>query len=396
MGRTAAAAVTEAGTEALTAALTTGSAAGDAAGGAVERAAGRAGTRRPLLLAATALAAGAVGTAGAAAAGLAARRRAARRFRLRPDPYAGEDFGSLRGEPVQVTTSDGTVLHAEIDDPDRTDLAIVFCHGWTLTQDSWHFQRRAMRGMGRLVFWDHRGHGRSGEGERDGYGLHRLARDLDAVIERTVPAGTPVVLVGHSMGGMTIMKYADEFPDRMGTKIVGAALVCTSPGSLNEVTLGLPALVGRFTHRLVPAMLNLAGARARTIEKVRRAGSGSSILLEDLLAFGRDAAPSTVALAERMLVTTRMEAMTGFLHSMITTELISDCAALGRVDTLVVTAEYDRLTPPGHGRRIAECVPSARLEHLPGSGHMAMLERPAIVSDHLTALVSRVHNAIAA
>src|SRR5688500_9792228 len=86
------------------------------------------------------LAATALGAAGAGA-GLVAQRRAMRRLQLRPDPFAGEPFGSLRGRPVPVRADDGTRLYAEVDGADRTDLAVVFSHGWTLTQDSWHFQR---------------------------------------------------------------------------------------------------------------------------------------------------------------------------------------------------------------------------------------------------------------
>ncbi|QXJ23515.1 alpha/beta hydrolase [Actinomadura graeca] len=335
--------------------------------------------RGPLrgVLAATTL--GAMGAAGAGA-GLAAQRRAMRRLQLRPDPHAGEPFGSLRGRPVPVRASDGTRLYAEVDGDDRTDLAVVFSHGWTLTQDSWHFQRKALRTHGRLVFWDQRGHGRSDGGTRDGYTVHRLAQDLAAVIETTVPADTPVVLVGHSMGGMTIMRYADENPDLIGDKIVAIALLCTSSGGLGEVTLGMPALLARASHRLLPRTLRALGAGSAAIERVRHLGREGSILLEDLIAFGPDAGPAAIAFAERMMADTRMDALIDFFHSMITTDVISDCTALAAADTLVIGAENDILTPVGHSRKIADCVPSARLEVVPTAGHMAMLERPTIVN----------------
>ncbi|MBX6765849.1 MAG: alpha/beta hydrolase, partial [Actinomadura rubrobrunea] len=232
---------------------------------------GRAARTSRAILTATAL------TAGAAGVGWAAQRRAVRRLRLRPDPYAAEPFGSLRGRPVPVRADDGTRLYAEIDGEDRTDLAVVFCHGWTLTQDSWHFQRKALRGRARLVFWDQRGHGRSDGGDREGYGLPRLAHDLAAVIDQTVPAGTPVVLVGHSMGGMTIMRYADEYPDQIGGKVVGVGLVCTSSGSLGEAPLGLPRILARTTQRVIPPALRAAGASAALIEKVRHLGRDGSM-----------------------------------------------------------------------------------------------------------------------
>lgn len=334
------------------------------------------------------LAATAAGAAGAGA-GLLAQRRALRSLQLRPDPFAGEPFGSLRGRPVPVRADDGTRLYAEIDGEDRTDLAVVFSHGWTLTQDSWHFQRRALRGLGRLVFWDHRGHGRSDGGDRDGYSLGRLAGDLAAVVEATVPADTPVVLVGHSMGGMTVMRYADENPGLIGRKVLATGLLCTSSGGLGEITLGLPALVARTTRHVLPRALTALGAGAGAIEKVRHLGRDVTTLVEDLIAFGPDASPAAVAFAEQMMTETRMDAFAGYFRSMITTEVISDCASLDAADTLVLGGENDVLTPIEHSFRIASCVPSGRLEIIPTAGHMAMLERPGTVSDHLGDLIER-------
>jgi pimeloyl-ACP methyl ester carboxylesterase len=334
------------------------------------------------------LAVSAVGAAGAGA-GLAVQRRAMRRLQLRPDPHAGEPFGSLRGRPVTVRADDGTRLYAEIDGEDRTDIAVVFCHGWTLTQDSWHFQRKALRGLGRLVFWDHRGHGRSDGGARDGYTVSRLAADLAAVIDATVPARTPVVLVGHSMGGITIMRYADEHPGLFGRKIVATGLLCTSSAGLGEVTLGMPALLARTGHRLMPRALAALGAGSGAVERVRHLSRGSAILIEDRIAFGPDASPAAVAFAEQMMSETRMDAFAGYLHSMITTHVISDCESLAGADNLVIGAENDLLTPAEHSLRIAGCIPDSRLEIVPSAGHMAMMERPSIINDHLGDLIAR-------
>ncbi len=55
--------------------------------------------------------------------------------------------------------------------------------------------------------------------------------------------------------------------------------------------------------------------------------------------------------------------------------------------TTVIAGEEDRLTPPGHARRIAEMLPA--LEHLivlPETGHMAPLERHDAVTDAIVEL----------
>jgi pimeloyl-ACP methyl ester carboxylesterase len=332
-----------------------------------------------------------MGTAGTGLALAAAQRRAMRRLRLRPDPYAGEPFGSLRGHPAPVRADDGIRLYAEIDNPDRTDVAVVFSHGWTLTQDSWHFQRRALRGKARLVFWDHRGHGRSGGGERRRYGIPQLAHDLRAVLAGTVPEGTPVILAGHSMGGMTIMRYADEHPGLLGSKIVGAALLCTSAGGLQPTSLGVPAALARVSERLMPRTLRLAGAGSPLLERVRHLGRENVLLFQDWLAFGPDTSPAALAFCEQLMAEARLEALFEFCRSMLTHDVISDCTALAGTQTLIIAAENDRITPAADSRRIAAQIPSARLHVIPTAGHMVMLDNPEPISALLADLIDRVH-----
>ena len=154
--------------------------------------------------------------AGAAAAGagalVAAERIAVARIRGRGDPESGERFGELRGRPLTVLTQDGVPLHVEINGPSAAPLTVVFCHGYTLNQDCWHFQRRDLS-THRLAFWDQRDHGRSGRSESGAASIDQLGADLKAVIDAVAPGDAQVVLVGHSMGGMTIMALAQQHPE---------------------------------------------------------------------------------------------------------------------------------------------------------------------------------------
>jgi pimeloyl-ACP methyl ester carboxylesterase len=332
--------------------------------------------------------------AGATGAGLAAQRRAVRRIRERPDAHAGEPFGTVRGRPVVVRADDGTRLHAEIDGDEHSDLAVVFSHGWTLNQDSWHFQRKALRGLGRLVFWDQRGHGRSGGGERPGYGLDQIGADLAAVIEQTVPADMPVVLIGHSMGGMTIMRYADRDPEAFRRRVVATGLVCTSSGGLGEFTLGLPAVLARLSQRVIPHALRTVGRGTPVLERFRHFARDGALLIEDRIAFGPDASPTAIAFSEQMAADTRMDALIDFFGAMTGTPVISMCEALDHAETLIIAGENDILTPSHHSETISTCVPSARLEVVPVAGHMVMLERPGVVSDHLGDLIERARKSL--
>ena len=141
------------------------------------------------------LAAGAV--AAGAGAVVAAERIAIGRIQVRRAAAAPEKLGQLRGRPLTVLTDDGVPLHVEIDEPPAAGksararcaappLTIIFCHGYTLNQDCWHFQRAAL-GQHRLVFWDQRDHGRSGRSAAGAASIERLGADLDLVIKAVAP-----------------------------------------------------------------------------------------------------------------------------------------------------------------------------------------------------------------
>src|SRR3712207_1693536 len=129
-----------------------------------------------------------------------------------------------------VTTDDGVPLHVEVDGDQTAPLTVVFSHGFTARLAEWELQRRALRNRARLVFWDQRGHGRSGWTPLTKATIDRTGRDLGEVLDATTPTG-PVVLAGHSMGGMSIMALARQRPDLFGGRVVGVLLLATSARS---------------------------------------------------------------------------------------------------------------------------------------------------------------------
>ena len=128
-----------------------------------------------------------------------------------------------------VETDDGVRLHVEVDGSPDSPLTVVFCHGFTARLAEWELQRAALRGRARLVLWDQRGHGRSAVTPLPDATIGRTGQDLGQVLDAVVPTG-PVVLVGHSMGGMSVMALARQRPELFGTRVVGVFLLATSAG----------------------------------------------------------------------------------------------------------------------------------------------------------------------
>jgi pimeloyl-ACP methyl ester carboxylesterase len=331
-----------------------------------------------------------VGAASAGvAAGALAKRYAVGRIRLRPDLEAGERFGELRGEAVKVMASDAVSLYAEVDGPADASLTVVFCHGYTLNADAWHYQHRDLRDNYRLVLWDQRCHGRSQRtGVRD-RSIDRLGEDLYDVLNALVPG--PCVLVGHSMGGMTIMALADRHPELFGDRVQGVSLISTSAGKLAELTLGLPAMVSKAVHWVVPPAVALLGRRADLVDRGREAGTDVSFLAMRYFGFGdpRSISPTVVDFVDTMIRSTPTDVIADFYPALMSHDKLTALDVLDKVPTSIIVGDRDWLTPPEHSRAIAAAVPTARLTVVPGTSHMLLLERPGVVNDALRELLKR-------
>jgi pimeloyl-ACP methyl ester carboxylesterase len=336
------------------------------------------------------------GVAGAvalgAAAGLAAERYAIGRARLAPDPEAEEPFFELPADRVRrVVADDGVPLHVEEVGPARADVTVVFCHGYTQQSAVWHYQRKSLAAdnPGKLVFWDQRSHGRSGRSGSDHATIEQLGRDLHAVIEAVAPTGK-VVLVGHSMGGMTIMALAHQFPDLFGQRVVGAALLSTSTGKLASVTFGLPAVFEGVNRRVLPWLTRGMQTRPSTFEVGRRLGTDVAFVGARRIAFGsKDVSPALVEFVETMLAQTPVEVIADFYGTFMDHDALDWIGVLSGIETLVLVGSADKITPVQHSREIAARLPAAHLVVVEGAGHMVQLERAALVNLHLLALLRR-------
>ncbi|CAM5505667.1 alpha/beta fold hydrolase [Streptomyces abikoensis] len=378
-----------------------------ASAGAAAGAAG--GWRRGAGVAGAALGVLAAGAAvGVAVERLTVGRGMRRKARLALD--ASGPYGTLRGTPGRVVAEDGTRLYYEVDEPGGTGekadtsrrlfggrrtpaappVTVVFSHGYCLSQDSWHFQRAALRAAGvRAVFWDQRSHGRSERSRTDAVSIDLFGRDLKAVIDAAAPEG-PLVLVGHSMGGMTTMALAAQHPGLIAERVVGTAFLGTSPGGLAENTYGLPAAGMSLVRRLVlPGAFKLMAARPELVEKGRRATADLFAGVLRWYSFGSaDVDPAVVRFAERLLEATPVDVVAAFYPVFAEHEKREALCAFEGMPVVVAAGDKDLLTPSEHSEAIAEALPDARFLLLEETGHLLMLERPEAVTAQLADLLT--------
>ena len=322
-------------------------------------------------------------------------------------------YGALRGTPGKAYSDDGTELYYEVDDIDPeaapaltprrrrlfgrkapAPVTVVFSHGYCLSQDSWHFQRAALRGVVRTVHWDQRSHGRSGRGvaqTRDDVpvDIDQLGRDLKAVIDAAAPEG-PLVLVGHSMGGMTMMALADQYPDLIGERVVAVALVGTSSGNLGEVNFGLPMAGVNAVRRILPGVLKAMGQRAELVERGRRATTDLFTGIIKRYSFGsREVDPAVARFAERLIEGTPIDVVAQFYPAFVDHDKTEALAYFAELPVLVLSGVKDLVTPSEHSEAIADLLPDAELVLVPDAGHLVILEHPEVVTDRLADLLTR-------
>jgi pimeloyl-ACP methyl ester carboxylesterase len=337
-------------------------------------------------------AAGAVGLAAAGAA-LGVRRQSRAIGRRSGDGELGSPLGSLHSRPVTVVAEDGVPLHVEVDELDPElrrpagPLTVVFCHGYALTLDSWHFQRAAYRGLVRAVYYDQRSHGRSGRSSQEHATIDQLGRDLATVLEHVVPDG-PVVLVGHSMGGMTIVALAEQHPELFGDRVLGVGLISTTAGGLDPSRVLLPLLPAKLGGQLASRTVSTLARRHRTVDGARRAGRSVARVVTDLFAFGDEVPAAYVDFVDRMLSATPFEVVADFFPGFGGLDKFDAVEVMGRVPTTVICGTADKITSIGHSRKLHERIEGSTLLECENAGHMVILERHGQVNAALDQLLS--------
>ncbi|MCF6734001.1 alpha/beta hydrolase [Blastococcus sp. KM273129] len=301
---------------------------------------------------------------------------------------------TVRRRTAAVATSDGARLHATAEGGEEAPVTVVLAHGWTLSQAAWDDVAGLLAGPVadgalRLVRYDQRGHGRSAwpaPRPEAPVSIDRLGEDLADVLDRLAPTG-PVVLGGHSMGGMTIMCLAAARPELFGDRVRGAALVSTSAGDLASD----PRSAGGRMARIRPGVLTAALAGAALVERLRALVPPDHPrhrkMVRDLL-YGADATDEMVREGAEIMHASTVRSFVEFLPALGDHDKRAQLDALTRVPVEIFVGDSDKLTPERHSAQLAEALPGARLHRVERTGHMLPQERPRLVADGLLRLVA--------
>lgn len=293
----------------------------------------------------------------------------------------------------QIQTRDRVLLRTEVEGPANATRTIVFAHGICSDMRAWHFQRAALPADCRAVYYDARGHGRSGNGKLDNDvpGLRVLADDLARVIDKCAPT-RELVLVGHSMGGMTIFALAAIRPD-IFARVRGVLILDATPGPAKDaVWFGLPWIlrpVVWLIQKYAAALARLSGfLPAFTL---RMLGMGPYLLAMRWLAVAGNESSHLTArrLTARMVYESNPRRYASHIAGIFEHDERPHVRRLAPIPTTIIAGEKDRLVRPSSYDGWLHALPEARFVSVPDSGHMTMLELPDLVNRELELLVDR-------
>lgn len=231
-------------------------------------------------------------------------------------------------------------------------LPVVLLHGAGGNHLHWPSDVRRMTGF-RVYALDLPGHGKSG-----GRGLQSVQAYADTVLDWMTAAGLHrAALVGHSMGSAIALALALAHPDHV------SALGLLGAGARLQVN---------------PALLENAASSTTYQTAISMVVSWS---------FSPEAPSQLVEQAARRMADTRPTVLHGDFLACDGFDLTTRVAEIGQ-PTLVICGEDDKMTPRRHAQYLASALPDARLEVIPGAGHMVMLEKPQQVAGLLAGFLA--------
>lgn len=251
-------------------------------------------------------------------------------------------------------------------------VTVVFAHGWTLDHTVWlpFISRIQDEHNVRVIAYDQPGHGRSSLGSDAHATIRALGETLADVIDALVPDGD-ILLVGHSMGGMTIMAYAGAHLGEVADRVRGILLMGTSAGEITRRYQGFESVVMKAIHKapMIP-----------TGPFITQRSQRNSL-------FGDRCEPEDLAFTVKLMAATPLPTLSRYYLALMEHDESEHIGQLAGTPTVIMVGEKDKLTSVRHARRLNAGIPNSRLVVVPGAGHMLMFEAPQLLAIELRHLI---------
>lgn len=272
---------------------------------------------------------------------------------------------------------DGSRLHIAMYGP-KQGPTLIFTHGWSLDSTVWDLVREKLAKHFRIVVWDLPGLGQSKQPANGDYRIEKMADDLGAVIQQV--GSEPVILVGHSIGGMITQTFCRLYPQQLGHRVAGVVLLHTTYVNPLRTALFAPMWTAIEKPILVPLnYLTIWLAPLAWLSNWQGYLNGSLHIMTRIASFsGRQSwgqlnyAAWLAAKAWPGVVSRGNLAMLAFNEETSLPDI--------EIPVLVIAGQHDRMTKPIASERMEELLPHDVPASV-ASGHLGFWEQHEKVAE---------------
>jgi pimeloyl-ACP methyl ester carboxylesterase len=294
----------------------------------------------------------------------------------------GEPSKEDRGAGQVIELQTGARLYVEeLGNP--AGQTLIFTHGWAMDSTTWHYAKQDLGKQFRLVVWDLPGEGQS-TGE---ISLESFAANLGALTQRFGPG--KVVLVGHSIGGMTIQTLARDNPALFREHVAGVVLINTTYTNPLK-TMILPRLAQAIRWPLLEPIMRLT----ILLQPLAWLSAWQSYLsgmahLGNRLGFGKYVTRSQL---NHVTLLSTKNPPGNVQKGNLAMFRWDATGALGKtgVPVLLLAGAADIVTKPDASQDLSRQAPSSALQVIEGAGHMGMMERADQYNAAIAAFAGKV------
>lgn len=295
--------------------------------------------------------------------------------------------GLVHVDEETTVDSGGIAIQTYMVGPADAEATVVFIHGFTLAAEVYYMQVDYLQKhfpQVKSVLFDVRGHGRTGQVPPELCTIAGTADDALATIRTHAPTG-PLIIVGHSLGGLTALNLVKRADAELRGRIRGIILTATSIESLSAQ--GLPQILA---SPVAEKVRDTTEASPDEVDAFRDYISSFIAPALSTAVFKRPINDHVVEFHAAMIHETPLDTFVGFFDDLQEHDELDAAPALAGMDGYVLAGENDDVTPLSQSERICELWPNAKRQIAEGAGHMLPLEAPGILNNAIHTLLVRV------
>ncbi len=279
------------------------------------------------------------------------------------------------------TTNSSFTLSSKVD----SKYIIIAIHGWGTNRNDWSYISPKLNEQSEVLYWDLPGLGASPKPEDENYELSNYASKLKELIEKQTK---PVILMGHSIGGMIILTLAGQYPSLLGNQVSKMILIHTTYTNPSKTAL-FSGLLTAIQEPILKPMLwvQIALSPLFRLANILSYFNGAAFLATALTGFGGHQTRGQLDLATRFISFAPIDVASRGMLAMFRYDAENILQRI-QIPTLIITGTKDRLTKPEASHWMNENIQYPTLVTNDGGGHMGTLERHEKISQEIISFIS--------